>query len=192
MSQKHFRTCNLCEAMCGIVVEHDGKNILSIRGDKQDPFSEGYICPKATALQDLYEDNDRLKQPMERTDNGWRAISWKEALDKAAKGIQSLQNQYGQNSLGLYLGNPNVHNLGGMLNIRHLILSLKTRNRFSATSVDQLPHHVVSYHLFGHQLRVPVHDINRTQHILMFGANPVASNGSIMTVSNVRKKLRDV
>lgn len=192
MSQKHYRTCNLCEAMCGIVVEHENTKVLSIRGDKQDPFSQGYICPKATALQDLYEDTDRLRQPMERTEQGWRAISWKEALDKAAKGIQDLQAKHGRNSLGVYLGNPNVHNLGGMLNIRHLLQSLKTRSRFSATSVDQLPHHIVSYHLFGHQLRIPVPDINRTQHMLMFGANPVASNGSIMTVSNVRQKIKDI
>ena len=192
MSQKHYRTCNLCEAMCGIVVEHENTKVLSIRGDKQDPFSQGYICPKATALQDLYEDTDRLRQPMERTEQGWRAISWKEALDKATKGIQDLQAKHGRNSLGVYLGNPNVHNLGGMLNIRHLLQSLKTRSRFSATSVDQLPHHIVSYHLFGHQLRIPVPDINRTQHMLMFGANPVASNGSIMTVSNVRQKIKDI
>lgn len=192
MKQTHYRTCNLCEAMCGIVVEHEDKQILSIRGDKSDPFSKGYICPKATALQDLYEDTDRLRQPMERTDQGWRAISWKEALDKAAAGISKLQSEHGRDSLGIYLGNPNVHNLGGMLNIRHLLQALKSKSRFSATSVDQLPHHIVSYHLFGHQLHIPVPDINRTQHMLILGANPVASNGSIMTVSNARQKLKDI
>ena len=188
----HYRTCNLCEAMCGVKVEHQGTKILSIKGDEHDPFSQGHICPKAVALQDLYEDPDRLTSPMERTENGWQKISWKDAFDKAAAGIAKVQKQYGNNALGVYLGNPNVHNLGGMLSIRHILTALKTRTRFSATSIDQLPHHMVGMHLFGHQLRIPVPDINRTQHMVIMGANPLASNGSIMTVANVRQKIKDI
>ena len=190
--QTHFRTCNLCEAMCGVVIQHDGENVLSIKGDKNDPFSKGYICPKATALQDLHEDSDRLRHPVERTANGWKEISWPEALDKVAAGIQSVQKKHGQNAFGIYLGNPNVHNLGGMLTIKHLLSSIKTRSRFSATSIDQLPHHIVSMHLFGHMLRIPVPDVNRTQYMLIIGGNPLASNGSIMTAPNMRQKLKDI
>lgn len=190
--QTHFRTCNLCEAMCGIVIEHNGEKILSIKGDKDDPFSQGYICPKATALQDLHEDSDRLRQPVERTTNGWKEISWPDALDKVAAGIESVQQKHGKNALGIYLGNPNVHNLGGMLTIKHLLTSIKTRSRFSATSIDQLPHHIVSLHLFGHMLRIPVPDVNRTQYMLIIGGNPLASNGSIMTAPNMRQKLKDI
>ncbi|WP_298735027.1 molybdopterin oxidoreductase family protein [uncultured Psychrobacter sp.] len=190
--QTHFRTCNLCEAMCGIVVKHDGEKVLSIKGDKDDPFSKGYICPKATALQDLHEDPDRLRHPVERTADGWKKISWGEALDKVAAGIQSIQKKYGNNAFGVYLGNPNVHNLGGMLTIKHLLGSIKTRTRFSATSIDQLPHHIISLHLFGHMLRIPVPDVNRTQHMLIIGGNPLASNGSIMTAANMRQKLKDI
>ncbi len=190
--QTHFRTCNLCEAMCGIVVKHDGNKVLSIKGDKDDPFSQGYICPKATALQDLHEDPDRLRQPIERTKDGWQKISWDEAFDKVAAGIQSVQKKYGQNAFGVYLGNPNVHNLGGMLTIKHLLTSIKTRSRFSATSIDQLPHHIISMHLFGHMLRIPVPDVNRTQHMMIIGGNPLASNGSIMTAANMRQKLKDI
>ena len=190
--QTHFRTCNLCEAMCGIVIKHDGDKVLSIKGDKEDPFSQGYICPKATALQDLHEDPDRLRQPIERTANGWKEISWPEALDKVAAGIQTVQKKYGKNTLGIYLGNPNVHNLGGMLTIKHLLTSIKTRSRFSATSIDQLPHHIVCMHLFGHMLRIPVPDVNRTQYMLIIGGNPLASNGSIMTAPNMRQKLKDI
>ena len=190
--QDHFRTCNLCEAMCGIVIKHDGEKVLSIKGDKDDPFSQGYICPKATALQDLHEDPDRLRYPIERTADGWKKISWDEALDKVAAGIQSVQKKHGQNAFGVYLGNPNVHNLGGMLTIKHLLGSIKTRSRFSATSIDQLPHHIISMHLFGHMLRIPVPDVNRTQHMLIIGGNPLASNGSIMTAANMRQKLKDI
>ncbi len=188
----HFGTCTLCEAMCGIEVKHDGEKVLSIKGDKNDPFSKGYICPKATALQDLYEDPDRLRQPVERTGDGWKEISWTEALDKVAAGIQTLQKTHGQNSLGIYLGNPNVHNMGSMLTTKHLLTSLKSRSRFSATSIDQLPHHVVCIHLFGHMLRIPVPDVNRTQHMLIIGGNPLASNGSIMTAPNMRQKIKDI
>ncbi len=190
--QIHFRTCNLCEAMCGIVIQHDGEKVLSIKGDKNDPFSKGYICPKATVLQDLHEDSDRLRHPVERTANGWKEISWPDALDKVAAGIQSVQKKHGQNAFGIYLGNPNVHNLGGMLTIKHLLSSIKTRSRFSATSIDQLPHHIVSMHLFGHMLRIPVPDVNRTQYMLIIGGNPLASNGSIMTAPNMRQKLKDI
>lgn len=190
--QTHFRTCTLCEAMCGIEIKHDGEKVLSIKGDKNDPFSKGYICPKATALQDLHEDPDRLRQPVERTANGWQEISWSDALDKVATGIQTLQKQHGQNALGIYLGNPNVHNMGSMLTTKHLLNSLKSRSRFSATSIDQLPHHIVCMHLFGHMLRIPVPDVNRTQHMLIIGGNPLASNGSIMTAANMRQKLKDI
>lgn len=190
--QTHFRTCNLCEAMCGIVIQHDGDKVLSIKGDKDDPFSKGYICPKATALQDLHEDSDRLRHPVERTANGWKEISWPDALDKVAAGIQSVQKKHGKNALGIYLGNPNVHNLGSMLTIKHLLTSIKTRSRFSATSIDQLPHHIVSMHLFGHMLRIPVPDVNRTQYMFIIGGNPLASNGSIMTAPNMRQKLKDI
>lgn len=188
----HFGTCTLCEAMCGIEVKHDGEKVLSIKGDKNDPFSQGYICPKATALQDLHEDPDRLRQPIEKTDDGWKEISWSDALDKVANGIKKLQKLHGKNSLGIYLGNPNVHNMGSMLTTKHLLTSLKSRSRFSATSIDQLPHHIVCMHLFGHMLRIPVPDVNRTQHMVIIGGNPLASNGSIMTAANMRQKLKDI
>lgn len=192
ISKTHYRTCNLCEAMCGLEIKYDGEQVLSIKGDKNDPFSKGYICPKATALQDLYEDPDRLRKPVERTADGWKEIPWPEALDKVAAGIQKLQKKYGNNTLGIYLGNPNIHNMGSMLTARHLLSGLKSRSRFTATSVDQLPHHIVCLHLFGHMMRIPVPDINRTHHMVIIGGNPLASNGSIMTVANAKQKLKDI
>jgi len=188
----HYRTCNLCEAMCGLKIEYQDTSIISIKGDENDPFSQGHICPKAVALQDLYEDPDRLKQPLERTAKGWQAISWKQAFAKVAKGLDRVQKQYGDDAVGVYLGNPNVHNLGGMLTIRYLLKAINSRTRFSATSVDQLPHHIISMHLFGHQLRIPVPDVNRTDHWFIWGANPVASNGSIMTVAGVKQKIKEI
>ncbi|GAA3921656.1 molybdopterin-dependent oxidoreductase [Litoribacillus peritrichatus] len=187
-----YHTCNLCEAMCGLAIETDNEQILSIKGDKQDSFSRGYICPKATALQDIYEDPERLTKPLERTEHGWTTIAWEEAFDKVAANLKRIQTQYGQNSVGTYLGNPNVHNMGALLFGRELLQTLNTKNMYSATSVDQLPHHLVASKLFGHMLKMPVPDIDRTDFFLMLGANPVASNGSIMTSPDIKNRIKAI
>ncbi len=188
----HHRTCNLCEAMCGLVIEHDGAQVLSIKGDKDDPFSRGHICPKAVALKDLQEDPDRIRQPLKKVDGEWQSISWPKALDEVADRLKETQHRHGRDAVGVYLGNPNVHNTGSMLFSRELLHAIKTRNRFSATSVDQLPHHLIAYKLFGHQLKIPVPDIDRCDYFLVIGANPMASNGSIMTVPDVRHRLKAI
>ena len=191
-TQTHYRTCNLCEAMCGIEIVTEGEQILSIKGDKQDDFSRGHICPKATALKDLHEDPDRLRQPMERINDEWHEISWEEALDKTAAYLKAVQKKYGRDAVGTYLGNPNVHNLGSMLYGRELLHALRTKNKFSATSVDQLPHHLIAHKLFGHQLQIPVPDIDHCEYFLIIGGNPVASNGSIMSVPDVKNRLKAI
>lgn len=191
-SGTYFRTCNLCEAMCGVAIKVKDDEIVSIKGDEQDPFSRGHICPKALALKDLYEDPERLRKPVEKRNGQWHELEWDEALDKVAERIKALQDEHGTDAMAVYLGNPNVHNTGSMLLNGGLLRALNTRNKFSATSVDQLPHHIVSWKLFGHQLRIPVPDIDRSDYFLIFGANPLASNGSIMSVADVRGRLKRV
>ena len=188
----HHRMCTLCEAMCGIVIQTEGQQIVSIRGDQADPFSRGYICPKATALQDLHEDSERLRHPIKRTATGWQQISWDEALDTAAEQIKRIQREHGRDAIGSYLGNPNAHNMGSLLFGIQLLKMLKTKNKFSATSVDQLPHHIVSYQLFGHYLYLPVPDIDHTDYFMIIGGNPLASNGSIMSVPDIKKRLKAI
>src|SRR6476469_6956199 len=146
----HYRTCSICEAICGIEITSAGDQRLNIRGDRDDPFSRGYICPKAVALQDVHFDKDRLKHPVRRTAAGWERIGWDEAFDEVAKKLKGIRQQYGGNAIATYLGNPNVHNYGSMLFAPGFLRSLKTRNKFSATSVDQLAHHVSAYVMFGH------------------------------------------
>lgn len=191
-TRKHYRACNLCEAMCGIEIELDGDQIIAIRGDDNDPFSRGHICPKATALQDIYNDPNRLKRPVKRTEDGWQEISWDEAFETVARRLKAVQAEHGNNAIGIYLGNPNVHNTGSILYAPGFIRSLRTTNRFSATSVDQLPHHFASFFMFGHQLLLPIPDIDRTDFMLMLGANPLQSNGSIMTAPDVRNRLKAI
>jgi anaerobic selenocysteine-containing dehydrogenase len=191
--QTHYRTCNLCEAMCGLEIKFRGQQILSIKGDKNDPFSQGHICPKATALQDVYEDPDRLRYPLRRTANGgWEQIGWEEAFDAAVAGIQTVQAKYGRHAVGIYLGNPNVHNWGSLFFGAPFIRSLNTKHRFSATSADQLPSHFAARFMFGHYFLIPIPDIDHTHYMLMLGANPLASNGSLMTAPGVDRRLKAI
>jgi len=187
------RACHFCEAICGLEIrlDHDDR-ILSIKGDKSDPFSEGYICPKATALEDLHEDPDRLRRPMKRTGNSWQEISWEQAIDETAEQLVSIANRYGNDAIASYIGNPAVHNYG-LLTHGHVFLSLfRSKNRFSATSVDQLPQQLMSLLMLGHQLLIPVPDINRTDLMIIIGGNPLASNGSMMTAPNFRQRIKDL
>lgn len=189
MSQPHFATCTLCEAICGIVVETEGDRVVSIRGDADDPFSRGHICPKAAALKDLHEDPDRLRRPVRRDGTAWRELGWDEAFDLVAARLREVQAHHGRDAVAVYQGNPTVHSLGAMLFAPPLVRALRTRNRFSATSTDQLPQMLAAWAMFGHQLFLPIPDLDRTDHLLIFGANPVVSNGSLMTAPDVARRL---
>ena len=188
----HFRTCNLCESMCGVKIEIEGRELLSVRGDEDDVFSRGHICPKATALKDLYDDPDRLKQPVRRVGERWQAISWDEALNEVVERIHQIQQDHGRDSVGVYLGNPNAHNFGTMVFGPPFLRALRSKNRFSATSCDQLPLMMASYFMFGHQLLFPVPDVDRTDFMMILGANPLASNGSIMAGPGIKKRLEGI
>jgi anaerobic selenocysteine-containing dehydrogenase len=185
----HHRTCSLCEAMCGIVVEHRDGEVLSIRPDREDVLSRGHICPKAVALKDLHEDPDRLRQPMRRTATGWETVSWRAAFHEVERRISDVRARHGRDAVAIYLGNPTVHNLGAMLAVGDFIRSVRTRNLYSATSVDQLPHMVASHALFGHQFLLPVPDVDRTQLFICIGGNPVASGGSIMGAPGFERRV---
>ena len=190
LERVHHRACNLCEAICGLEIRVRGTEILSIRGDHADPLSRGHICPKAVALKDIHQDPDRLRQPMRRTATGWEEISWDAALDFAAERLVAISQAHGANSVGAYFGNPNVHNYGSMTHGSRALGPLKTRSRYSATSVDQLPHQLLAFWMYGHQLLVPIADIDRSDYFLVLGANPMASNGSLMTVPDFRARLK--
>jgi anaerobic selenocysteine-containing dehydrogenase len=192
MEQKHYRNCNLCEAICGIEITHEDGRIVSIAGDRLDPFSRGHICPKAVALRDIYGDPNRLKMPVKRTSDGWEEISWTEAFEETVRRLSEIQTRYGRDAVAVYQGNPTVHNLGTMLNSRELLKALGTKNNYSATSVDQLPHHFASWAMLGHPFLIPIPDIDRTEYFLILGANPLASNGSLMTSPDIINRLNSI
>ncbi len=188
----HRRACNLCEAICGLEIETQGNSVMSIRGDKNDPLSKGYVCPKAFALKDIYEDPDRLRAPMKRVGEVWQKISWEQAFIEIGEKFKAVRKRYSNDALGIYHGNPSVHNVGTILNSGILVRALKTKNAFSATSADQLPHHFVGWLMLGHPFLLPVPDILRTKYILILGGNPIASNGSMMTAPNVSEHLDNI
>ena len=186
---RHLRTCTLCEAMCGLVITTEGDRVTDIRGDADDPLSRGHICPKAVALQDVHTDPDRIRHPMRRVGSTWERISWDEALREAVDGIQRVQRAHGNDAVASYVGNPTVHSLGAMLFVPDLLRALRSKNRFSATSVDQLPAHVAAMFMFGHALLIPIPDLDRTDHLLILGANPAVSNGSLMSAPGASERI---
>ncbi len=185
----HYRSCNLCEAICGLEIQLAGQQIISIKGDKQDPFSRGHVCPKAVALADIQSDPDRLRQPMQRVGEKWQPIAWQDAFALVAEKLMAIRAQHGNDAIAVYQGNPNSHNYGLLTHAGGFPGLLRTRNRFSATSVDQAPQQLVAFWMYGHQLLLPIPDIDHTDYLLVIGANPVVSNGSLMTVPDVAKRL---
>jgi anaerobic selenocysteine-containing dehydrogenase len=192
MATTHYRSCTLCEAGCGVAVTLDGDRIVDVRGDEADTFSKGYICPKASALADLHTDPDRLKHPVVRDGDRWREVGWDEAFDLVAKNINAVRARHGKHAIGVYQGNPTAHNLGLLTYGQLLLRTLGTKNMYSATSLDQLPHMLAALLVFGNQLLMPVPDIDRSDLFICLGANPLASNGSIMTAPDVRGRLRAI
>ncbi|OZG70027.1 dehydrogenase [Hahella sp. CCB-MM4] len=188
----HYRTCNICEAMCGLEIKYQGNEVISIKPDQEDPFSRGHICPKAVALQDFYHDPDRLRTPLKRTATGWEEIRWDEAFADITANIKRIQAEHGNDAVGIYLGNPNAHNFGNALFLPHFFKAVGSRNRFSSASADQLPHHVASNYMFGAGMAIPVPDIDRTDYMLIIGGNPVVSNGSMMTAAGVPGRIKDI
>ncbi len=191
-AETRYRICPLCEATCGLELTVDGRRVTAVRGDAHDAFSEGYICPKGVALQDLDSDPDRLRTPMIRRADGWHAATWDEAFAEIERRLLPIIQQRGRNAVGVYLGNPSVHNTGLAIYGQVLLRALGTQNVFSASTVDQMPKQVASAAMFGTGLSIPIPDIDRTQYLLILGANPVVSNGSLMTAPNYAERLKRI
>ncbi|MFG3668849.1 molybdopterin oxidoreductase family protein [[Kitasatospora] papulosa] len=184
------RICPLCEATCGLTLTIEGTTVTGARGDHDDVFSQGFICPKGASFGGLDADPDRLRTPLVRTDGVLRESTWSEAFDAVAAKIPALTREHGEQAVGVYLGNPNVHTMAGGLYPPLLLSALGTRNVFTASTLDQMPKHVSSGLLFGDAQAIPVPDLDRTAHLLLIGANPLESNGSLCTAPDFPGRLR--
>ena len=185
--------CTLCEASCGLRFEVDGARILSVRPDPDDVFSRGYACPKGIAMAEVHDDPDRLRRPLRRTGPGeFEPIGWEEAFALAGRRLRAIRARHGADAVALYMGNPVVHDHGALLLRAALQKSLGTRNAYSAGSQDTSPRFATSYYLYGNSFAIPVPDVDRTDHLLVLGANPLVSNGSILSAPNLRARLRAI
>ena len=188
--QSHYRICPLCEACCGLEVRTQGEKIISIRGAEQDVFSHGYICPKGVSLKDLHEDPDRLRTPLIKRDGKFIEASWEEAFAEIHKRLPPLIEAHGGDTVGCVVGNPVAHKIGLLAYFPRLVRAIGTRNVFSASSLDQIPKQLSSGLMFGDWNAVAVPDIERSDYMLILGANPMVSNGSLWTVPDYRGKAR--
>ncbi|MEU4264900.1 molybdopterin oxidoreductase family protein [Streptomyces argenteolus] len=191
-SRTALRVCPLCEATCGLTLTVEGTTVTGARGDREDVFSQGFICPKGASFGGLDADPDRLRTPLVREDGVLREATWDEAFDLIAAKVPALAEEYGKQAVGVYLGNPNVHTMAGALYPPLLLSTLGTRNVFTASTLDQMPKHVSSGLLFGDPHAIPVPDLDRTAHLLLIGANPLESNGSLCTAPDFPGKLKSL
>ncbi|MFD4694274.1 molybdopterin oxidoreductase family protein [Streptomyces sp. NPDC058463] len=189
-SRTALRICPLCEATCGLTLTIEGTTVTGARGDRDDVLSQGFICPKGASFGGLDSDPDRLRTPLVRTDGVLREATWSEAFDLIAARIPALVQEHGKQSVGVVLGNPNVHTMAGGLYPQLLLSTLGTRNVFTASTLDQMPKHVSSGLLFGDANAIAVPDLDRTAHLLLIGANPLESNGSLCTAPDFPGKLK--
>uniref|UniRef100_A0AAU2JNN0 Molybdopterin oxidoreductase family protein n=1 Tax=Streptomyces sp. NBC_00049 TaxID=2903617 RepID=A0AAU2JNN0_9ACTN len=190
MPRTALRICPLCEATCGLTLTIEGAAVTGARGDRDDVFSRGFICPKGAAFGQLDADPDRLRRPLVRRDGRLREATWEEAYAAIAAAVPALVREYGDQSVGVVLGNPNVHTMAGALYPPLLLKALGTRNLFTASTLDQMPKHVSSGLLFGDPFAIPVPDLDRTDFLLLLGANPVESNGSLCTAPDFPGRLK--
>ncbi|MFE0509810.1 molybdopterin oxidoreductase family protein [Streptomyces sp. NPDC058964] len=190
MSRTALRICPLCEATCGLTLTIEGTRVTGARGDRDDVFSKGFICPKGASFGAVDGDPDRLSAPLVRRDGELREATWEEAFDAVAAGLRPIVERYGPDAVGVVLGNPNVHTMAGALYPQVLLGALRTRSLFTASTVDQMPKHVSSGLLFGDANAIPVPDLDHTDHLLLIGANPLESNGSLCTAPDFPGKLK--
>ena len=181
-----FRTCPLCEATCGLAIDVEGGEVTKIRGDADDVFSHGFLCPKGVSLKPLHEDPDRLHAPL--VDG--REASWDEAFAVVDERLRAVNEAGGRDAVAVYIGNPAAHSLSNLVYGRALLKALGTKNVFTASTVDQMPKQVAAGVMFGGGLSGPVPDVDRTDYLLVLGANPLASNGSLMTAPDMRGRLK--
>jgi anaerobic selenocysteine-containing dehydrogenase len=188
-----FSTCPLCEATCGLQITVTDGAVIGIRGDADDVLSHGFVCPKGASLRELHEDPDRLRTPLIREPGGGlRPASWDEAFAEIDRRLPAIQAEHGHQAVAAYIGNPSAHNLSSLIYGRVVLKALQTRNLYSASTVDQYPKQMASALMFGSGATVAVPDVDRTDHLLILGANPMASNGSLLTAPDMRGRLRAI
>src|SRR3954447_9881198 len=184
-----YRTCPICEAVCGLELTLDEGRIVRVRGDREHVLSKGFLCAKGAAFGQLVHDPDRLRRPLRRDGTSWRETTWDDAFAVVDRNFRAIRDRHGPDAVAVYLGNPTGHNTAGGFGLRPLLKALGTRNKYTAATVDQMPLHVACGYVFGDPLTFPVPDLDRTDLLVMLGANPLESNGSLCTAPDFGGRL---
>jgi len=184
-SRTHCRTCPLCEAMCGLEVVVEGDRVTGIRPDRDDVWSRGYVCPKGAVLGDLHHDPDRLRSPIVRDGASWREVGWDEAFEVIAARLQPILTAHGIGALTAYFGNPTAHAFSLSRYVGAFMAMTALPTVYSAGTADQWPKNLTSALMYGTMWTIPVPDLDRTDHLVILGANPAASQGSLLAAPDV-------
>lgn len=190
MTETALRICPFCEATCGLALTVEDGRVTDVRGDEDDVFSAGYLCPKGVALSQLDEDPDRLRAPMVRKGEGFAEATWDEAFEVADAALNGVIARHGRQALGFYGGNPNTHNVSGTLYTPVMARAMGSHHVYSASTLDQMPKHVAVALMYGDKFSIPVPDVDRCDHLVILGADPLASNGSLWTAPDLPGRLR--
>jgi anaerobic selenocysteine-containing dehydrogenase len=185
----HVRTCPLCEAMCGLHVTVTSGRVTKIRANDDDVWSRGFICPKGTTLGELHHDPDRLRAPLVKDGAGWREVSWPEAFREVARRLRPVLAEDGKAAVSAYIGNPTAHNFSLSRYVPAFVAMSGLPVLYSAGTVDQWPKNLTGALMFGGMWAFPIPDLDRTQYLLMLGANPHASQGSLLAAPDLLGRL---
>jgi anaerobic selenocysteine-containing dehydrogenase len=182
---RHLRTCPLCEAMCGLEIHVEDDRVTSIRGNRDDVWSRGHLCPKGASLAALHHDPDRIRRPLIKVDGRWQEVSWEQAFRRCTQLLAPVIDRYGIGAVTAYTGNPLAHSFS-LARYAGVLLGMSGMPiTYSPGTVDQWPKNLSSHLMYGGWWTFPVPDIARTDLLVVMGANPAASQGSLLAAPDV-------
>ena len=192
-AERRITYCRICEANCGMVATVEDGRVTKLRPDREHPLSQGYACPKGIAFPEVQEDPDRVLHPMRRRADGeFERVSWDDALADIGARLRAVRDEHGGDAIGMYMGNPAAWSFGHTVWGKGLLDAIGSPHYYSAGSQDVNNRFAASALLYGSPLTVPIPDVLRTDLLVMFGANPFVSNGSVLSIPRVRDRLREI
>jgi len=192
MKTTKYGICPICGSACGLVVEIEDGRITKVTGDREDPHSRGFVCPKGRSLKHQHTDPDRVVEPIRRDGDSWSPVGWDEAIGDIADRIVKVQKKYGRDSLAMYVGDGATHSYKALMATAAFVGATGTKNLYTANSMDTLPRMLASKLFYGNSGVLPIPDVERTGYLLVIGSNPVVSNGSVMTAPGFARYIRDI
>ena len=182
--------CRICEACCGMVATVEDGRVTKLRADKENPFSQGYVCPKGPAYLDVQNDPDRVLHPLRRRPDGtFEPVTWDDALDDIGRRLKALLDAHGSESIGWYVGNQIAFNYSAFFWITGFMAAIRSPHLYTAASVDINNRWAASAALYGNPLTNPVPDLEGNDFLFLVGTNPFVSHGSMWSVPRIREKL---